>query len=145
MQAMKRLFQFVAFALVLLAAAQPLLADSTCTQPQCEGNPVCSMRFESMAIPNSAMQPILASLQATPQVVFAEAGCSYGWCWLRSDSSSRLLAAILPTFRLVNRSSFLVPVAQFSGSPAVVLAARSCEGTAGGAVPRHMLFQVFRI
>ena len=144
MQPMKRLFQFVVFALVLLAAAQPLLADPACTQPQCEGNPVCSMHFESMAIPNSAMQPILASLQATPQFVFAEAGCSYGWCWLRSDSSG-LLVATPPTFRLANCSSFLVPVAQFSGSPAVVLAARSCEGAAGGAVPRHILFQVFRI
>ena len=144
MQPMKRLFQFVVFALVLIGASQPLLADTVCTQPQCEDNPVCSMHFESMAIPNSAIQLILASSQSTAQVVFAEAGCGYGWCWLRSDSS-RLLVVAPPTFRLASGSTFLVPVAEFSGSPAVVLAARSCEGVPGGAVPRRILFQVFRI
>ena len=144
MQPMKRLFQFVAFALVLIGASQPLLADTACTQPQCEGNPVCSMHFESMAIPNSAIQPMLASSQSTAQVVFAEAGCGYGWCWLRSDSI-RLLVVAPPTFRLANGSTFLVPVAQLSASPAVILAAGSPEDTAVGAVPRNILFQVFRI
>jgi len=143
MQLMKRLFQFVVFALVLLAAAQPLLADTACTQQRCEGTD-CSLHFDSMAIPNSAMPPILASSQATPQVVFAEAGCSYGLCWLRSDSATLLLATP-PTFRLARSSTFYMPVVQFSASRAVILAARPFEDAATGAVPKNILFQVFRI
>jgi hypothetical protein len=100
--------------------------------------------LDSMAISNSSMQPILASSQATPQVVFAEAGCSYGSCWLRLHSATLLLATP-PIFRLANGSTFLMPVTQFSASPAVILAARSSEDAAAGAVPRNILFQVFRI
>ncbi len=144
MQLMKRLFQFVVFALVLLAVAQPLLADTACTQQQCGGTPDCSMHLGSMAIPGSAMSSLLASSQATPHAVFAEAGCSYGWCWLRSDST-RLLMPTPPIFRLANSSTLLMPVAQFSAGPAVTLAARSSEDAAAGAVPRNILFQVFRI
>ena len=144
MQLMKRLFQFVVFALVLLAAAQPLLADTACAQQKCGGTPDCSMYSGSMAIPGSAMSSLLASSQATPHAVFAESGCSYGWCWLRSDSTP-LLVAKPPIFRLANSSAPLMPVAQFSGSSAVILAARSSEGAAAGAVPRNILFQLFRI
>jgi hypothetical protein len=50
-----------------------------------------------------------------------------------------------PTFRLANGSTLLMPVAQFSASPPVILAARSSEDAAAGAVPRNILFQVFRI
>jgi len=97
-----------------------------------------------MAILDSPMQLILASSQATPQVVFAEAGCSYGSCLLRSDGATLPLAT--PTiFRLANGSTLLMPVAQFSASPAVILAARSPEDAAARAVPRNILFQVFRI
>jgi hypothetical protein len=39
----------------------------------------------------------------------------------------------------------LMPVAQFSARAAVILATRSSEDAAAGAVPRHILFQVFRI
>ena len=141
---MKRLFQFVLFTLVLLAAAQPLLADTACAQPQYECSPVCSMCTDGIAIRNSAMQPILASSQATKQVAFAEAGGSFGWCWLRSDSSKSLVATpqiIVPA----SNSSFFMPVAQFSTSPAVVLAARLSEGGAADTVPKHILFRVFRI
>ena len=141
---MKRLFQFVVFALVLLAAAQPLLTVTACAQPQCEGSPVCSIRVDSMAIPNYAMQPIRAGSQATPQVAVADAGCSYGWCWLRPDNTT-LLVATPPIFRLANGSTLLMPVAQFSASPAVILAARSSEDATAGIVPRNILFQVFRI
>lgn len=143
MQLMKRLFQFVVFALVLLAAAQPLLADAACTQPQCESGRVCSMHLGSMAIPDSAMSSLLASSLAIPHAAFAD-GCSYGSCRLRSDST-RLLMATPPTFRLANGSTLLMPVAQFSASPAVILEARSSEDAAAGAVPRHIRFQVLRI
>ena len=141
---MKRLFQFVVFALVLLAAALPLLADIACAQPRCEGTPDCYMHLGSMVIPDSAMSSLLVSSQATPHAVFAEAGCSYGSCWLRSDSTT-LLVATPPIFRLANGSTLLMPVAQFSASLAVILAARLSEDAAAGAVPRHILFQVFRI
>ena len=144
MQLMKRLFQFVVFALVLLAVAQPLLADTACTQQRCGGTPDCYMHLGSMAIPDSAMSSILVSSQATPYGVFAESDCSYGWCWLRSDSTT-LLVATPPIFRLANGSTLLMPVAQFSAGPAVTLAARSSEDAAAGAVPRNILFQVFRI
>jgi len=50
-----------------------------------------------------------------------------------------------PIFRLANSSTLLMPVAQFSAGPAVTLAARSSEDAAAGAVPRNILFQVFRI
>jgi hypothetical protein len=50
-----------------------------------------------------------------------------------------------PTFRLANGSTLLVPVAQFSVRAAVILAARSSEDAAAGAVPRNILLQVFRI
>jgi hypothetical protein len=56
-----------------------------------------------------------------------------------------LLLATPPIFRLANGSTFLMPVAQFSASPRVILAARSSEDAAAGAVPRNILFQVFRI
>jgi hypothetical protein len=101
------------------------------------------MHFDSMAIPNPAMQHIFTSSQATQQVVFGEAGCSYGPCWLRSDSAIFLLATP-PIFRLASGTS-LVPVAPFSASPEVVLAARSSKDAAAVAVPRHILFHVFRI
>ena len=140
---MKRLFQFVALAIVLLAAAQPLLANTACTQPQCEGSPDCSTHFDSMAIPSSAMQYILASSPATSSVVLPEAGCSYGTCWLELDSA-KLLAVTPPTSRLASRT-LLMPVAPFSGSDAVILPVRSPGDVATGAVPRHILFQVFRI
>jgi hypothetical protein len=140
---MKRLFQFVALAIVLLAAAQPLLANTACTQPRCEGSPDCSTHFDSTAIPNSGMQYILASSPATSSVVFPEAGCGYGTCWLESDSAT-LLAVTPPTSRLASRT-FLMPVAPFSASQAVILAAGSPQDVAAGAVPRHILFQVFRI
>ncbi len=142
-QLMKRSFQFVVFALVLLAAAQPLLADIACDQRQCEGSPVCSVWFEGMAIPDSAMLSLLASAQATPYAVLPEAGCSNGWCWLASDSP-RLLVATPQTFRQARGSTFM-PVAQLSANSAVVLAARSSEDATAGAVPRNILFQVFRI
>jgi hypothetical protein len=141
---MKRLFQFVVFAVALLAAAQPLLADTACAEQRCGGTSDCYMHLGSMAIPDSAMQPLLASSQATPHAVFAEAGCSYGSCSLRSDSTT-LLVATPPIFRLANSNTLLMPVAQFSASPAVTLAARSSEDAAAGAVPRNILFQVFRI
>jgi hypothetical protein len=143
MQHMKRLFQFVVFGLVLLAAAQPLLADAACAQQRCGGTPDCYMHLGSMAIPDSAMSSLLASSLATPHAVFAEAGCNYGSCRLRSDRATLLLATA-PTLRLVS-NTFLMPVAQFSASLAVILAARSSEDAAAGAVPRNILFQVFRI
>jgi hypothetical protein len=143
MQHMKRLFQFVVYALVLLAAAQPLLADTACTQQRCGSTPDCYMHLGSMAIPDSAMSSLLASSLATPHAVFAETGCSYGSCRLRSDST-RLLMATPPTFRLAS-NTLLMTVAQFSASPAVILAARSSEDAAVGSVPRNILFQVFRI
>jgi len=96
-----------------------------------------------MAIPDSAMLSLLASAQATPYALLPEAGCSNGWCWLASDSP-RLLVATPPTFRLAKGNTLLMPVAQFSASPAVILAASS-EDAAAGAVPRNILFQVFRI
>jgi len=144
MQLMKRLFQFVVFALVLLAGPQPLLADIVCAQQRCGAIPDCSMHLGCMAIPDSAMQSLLASSQAAPQVVLAEAGCSYGSCRLRSDSAT-LLMATPPLLKLASSSTLFTPVAQFSASPAVNLAARSSEDAAVGAVPRHILFQVFRI
>ncbi len=144
MQLMKKLFQFVAFALVLLAATQRLLADAACAQQRCGGTPDCSMHLDSLSIPDPAMQFQLASSQAAPQSVIAEAGCSYGSCWLRSDSAKFLITT--PTkFKLAGSSTFLTPIAQFSASPGVILAARSSEYAAAGAVPKHPLFQVFRI
>lgn len=140
----KRLLQFVVSGLALLATAQPLLAETVCDQPQCESTPVCSTWFDSMAIPTSALQPILASSQATLHVAFVKAGCSYGCCWLRSNTRELLLATP-PTFRLTDGSRPLTPVAQFSASHVVILAARSSEDAAAGAVPRNILFQVFRI
>jgi hypothetical protein len=56
-----------------------------------------------------------------------------------------LLAAKPPIFRLGNGSTLLMPVAQFYAIPAVILAARSSEDAAAGAVPRIILFQVFRV
>jgi hypothetical protein len=144
MQVMKRLSQFVVFALVLLGAAQPLLADIDCAQQRCGAIPDCSMHLGCMATPDSVMQSLFASTQATSHVAFAEAGCSYGFCRLRSDSTA-LLMATPPTFRLASSSTLLMPVAQFSASPAVNLAATSSEDAAAVAVPRHILFQVFRI
>ena len=143
-QLMKRSFQFVVIALVLLAAAQPLLAHTACDQRQCEGSPVCSVWFEGMAIPDSAMLSLLGSAQATPYAVLPEAGCSNGWCWLTSDNP-RLLVATQSTFRLANGRALFIPVARFSVSPAVILAARLSEDAAAGTVPRHILFQVFRV
>jgi hypothetical protein len=144
MQLMKRLFQFVVFALVLLAVPQPLLADIACAQQRCGGTSDCSMHLVCMATPDSAMQPLIASSQAAPHVVFAEAGCSYGSCWLRSDSATFLMARP-PIFILASSSTFLMPVAQFSANPTVIIAARSSKDAAAGAVPRHILYQVFRI
>src|SRR5260221_12607664 len=113
---MKKLFQFVVFALVLLAAAQPLLADTACTQQRCGGTRDCYMHLGGMPIPDSAMSSLLASSLATPHAVFAEAGCSYGWYWLASDST-KLLMTTPPIFRLAKGSTLLMPVAQFSASP----------------------------
>jgi hypothetical protein len=144
MQLMKRLFQFVLFALVLLAAAQPLLTDTACTQQRCGGTPDCYTHLGCMAIPDSAMSSLLPSFRATPHAVFAEAGCSYRSCWLRSNSAT-LLVATSPIFRLANGSTLLMPVAQFSARPVVILAARSSEDAIAGAVPRNILFHVFRI
>jgi hypothetical protein len=144
MQFMKRLFQFVVFALVLLAAPQPLLADIACAQQRCGGTPDCYMHIGCMAIPDSAMQSLLASSQVAPHVVFAEAGCSYVSCWLRSDSAT-LLTATPPILKLAGSSTLIMPEAQFSASPAINLAATSSKDAAAGAVPRHILFQVFRI
>ena len=101
------------------------------------------MHLASMAIPNSAMQYILASSPATSSVVLPEAGCSYGTCWLESDTAT-LLAVTPPTSRLASRT-LLMPIAPFSASHAVILAARSPQDVAAEAVPRHILFQVFRI
>ena len=140
---MKKLFQLVVFALVLLAGPQLLLADIACAQQRCGGTTDCYMHIGCMAIPDSAMQSLLASSQTTPQVVFEEAGCSNGSCWLRSDSAT-LLTATPPTFRRAS-NTMLMPVAQFSARAAVILATRSSEDAAAGAVPRHILFQVFRI
>ena len=144
MQIMKRLFQFIAFALVLLAAAQPMLVDTVCVQPQCGGTPDCYTHLGCMATPDFAMQSLLATSQATPQVAFAESGCTFGWCWLRSDSSKSRVATP-QIFAPASSSPFFMPVAQFSTSPAVVLAARSSENGAADNVPRHILFRVFRI
>jgi hypothetical protein len=141
---MKRLFQFVVFALVLLAAAQPLLADIVCAQQRCGGTPDCYMHFGSMATPDSAVQSLLASSQATPNAPFVEAGCRYGSCWFRSDGAA-LLMATPPILKLSSSSTLLMPVAQFSANPAVNLADTSAEDAAAGAVPRRILFQVFRI
>jgi hypothetical protein len=97
-----------------------------------------------MANPDFAMQSHLASSQAAPHVVFAEAGCSYGSCWLQS-SSDTLLMATPPIFRLASSNTFLMRVAQFFASPAVILTERSSEDAVAGAVPMHILLQVFRI
>jgi hypothetical protein len=145
MQLMKRLFQFVVFALVLLAAAaQPLLADIACAQQRCGGIVDCSMHIGCMAIPDSAMQSFLASFQAAPQVAIAEAGCSYDSWWL-APTDATLLKATPPTTRLASSTTLLMRVAQFSASPVVNPVARLSEDAAVGAVPRHILFQVFRI
>jgi hypothetical protein len=144
MKDMKRLFQFGAFALALLVAALPLLADAACTQQPCGGAPNCSMHVGGIAIPDSAMRSLLASTQATPQAVFAEAGCSYGSCSLQSERAA-LLMATPPIFRFAGTSTLLMPVAPFSASREVVLTARPSEDPAPGAVPMHILFQVFRI
>jgi hypothetical protein len=50
-----------------------------------------------------------------------------------------------PIFRLAISSTLFMRVAQFSASPAVILAERSSEDAAAGAVSRHILLQVFRI
>ena len=134
---MKRLFQFVLFGLVLLAAAQPLLAETACDHRQCEGSLVCSVCFDGMVIGNPALRPVLANSQT-------ETGCTYGWCQLRADGSS-LLVTTPSTPRLANGRTLFIPVAQFSASPVVILAARSSEDAAASTIPRHILFQVFRI
>jgi hypothetical protein len=143
MQLMKRLFQFVVFTLVLLAGPQQLLADIACAQQRCGGAPDCYMHIGCMAIPDSAMQSLLASSQAASHIAFTEAGCSYGSCWLRSDNVT-LLMATPPILKLASSTLFM-QAAQFSASPAVNLAATSSEDTAAGAARRHILFQVFRI
>jgi hypothetical protein len=144
MQLMKRMFRFAVLALVLLAAAQPLLADIACAQQRCGGTPNCYMHIGCTAIPDAAMQSLLVSSLSASYVVLAEAGCSYGSCELRSDSAT-LQMATPPIFKLASSSPLLMPVAQFSASPVVTLAARSSRDAAAGAVPRHILFQVFRI
>jgi hypothetical protein len=141
---MKRSFQFAVFVLVVLAGPQRLLADIACVQQRCGGNTDCYMHIGCMATPDSAMQSFLASSQAAPHVVFAAAGCSYGSCWLRSDGAA-LLTAIPPILKLASSTTLLTLVAQLSGSPAVNLAATSSKDAAAGAVPRHILFQIFRI
>jgi hypothetical protein len=141
---MKRLFKFAVFALALLAAVQPLLADAACAQPRCERSPDCSMRLDSMVIPDSAAQSLLASSQATPQVVFAGAGSSGASCRPQSSSATSLMATP-PIVKLASSSTFLMPVVRFFASRAVILAARSSEDAAAGAIPKHVLFQVFRI
>ena len=100
------------------------------------------MNIGCKAIPDSAMQSILASSQASPHVAIAEAACSYGSCRLRSDSAA-LLTATPPILKLASSSKLLMPVAQFSASPVVNLAATSAEDAAAGAVHRRILFQVF--
>ena len=136
--------QFAGFALVLLALAQPLLADIVCAQQRCGGTLDCSTHIGGMAVPDSAMQSLLVSSQASPHDVFAEAACSYGSCRVRSDSAA-LLTATPPIPKAANSSTLLIVVAQFSASPAVNLAATSSEDAAAADVPRHILFRVFRI
>jgi hypothetical protein len=141
---MKRSFQFAVFVLVVLAGPQRLLADIACVQQRCGGNTDCYMHIGCMATPDAAMQSFLASSQATPHVAFAAASCSDGSCWLRSDSVT-LQMATPPVSKFANSSTLFMPVAQLSASPAVNLAATSSKDAAAGAVPRHILFQVFRI
>jgi hypothetical protein len=136
MQLMKILFQSVVFGLVLLVASQPLLADTACTRQRCGGAPDCYMHLGSMAFADSAMQSLLASFPATPYVVFAESDCSYGSCWLRSDSAT-LLMATPQIFNLAGKTTLLMPVAQLSASRAAILAPRPFEDPASVAVPEE--------
>jgi hypothetical protein len=135
---MKRFFQFVVFALALVVASQPLLVDAVCPQQQCGGTPDYSVHFDSMAIPNLAMWHILTSSQATQQVVFGEAGCSYGPCWLQSDSAT-LLMATPPILKLASSKLLMrVPKTRSLGRSPGTSSSRSSEFKYLPAISAHV-------
>jgi len=144
---MKKLLQFVALALVLLVAAQPLLAETSCAEQPCGGDHSvedCRVPSGTMAKPDSAMPSTRANPRATAHAVLGEAGCSYGSCCLAWPTTTLQMAAP-PKSRLASSVAPFTPIAQFVATPAVIPAARASEDLATHATAKYILFQVFRI
>lgn len=143
---MKKFFQFVALVVVLLLAAQPLLADTACAQQRCADDHSmadCCSHSGSMAMPDSAM--LSTAMNSTPaESVQAEAVCSYDSCGIVSVSSTAQVATD-PKDGLATSVDLLMPVALFSAIPAAALSVRFVEDAPTPATSRQVLFQVFRI
>jgi len=144
---MKKLLQFVALALVLLVAAQPLLAKTSCAKQPCVGDQSvedCRVFSDTLAKPDSAMPSTLANPRATVHALLGKAGCNYGSCCLAWPTATSQMAAP-PKSRLASSDTPFTPIAQFVATPTVILAARASENLATHATAKYILFQVFRI
>jgi hypothetical protein len=145
---MKRLLQFVALVLVLLVAAQPLLANAACAAERCSGEHVmtaCCMMHSGGMVMGAGMQSMRAACtpvsghKAVVTVACSDPGCG-------SVSADAAVQIAGPSrFTLASAATPLLATAQMAAS---VEPLRGGQPSAGAPVPataRYILLQTFRI
>ncbi|HEY0309345.1 MAG TPA: hypothetical protein VGB94_14375 [Acidobacteriaceae bacterium] len=145
---MKRLLQFVALMLVLLVAAQPLLAGTACATQSCSGEHAmvaCCMHSGGMAMSADGMQSMRAACTpAGGHRAVVTAGCSDPGCGMASADAAVVVADPSKS-SIVSDVTPLAAVAEIAASVAPVLILRPSEDAAAPATARYILLQTFRI
>ncbi len=145
---MKRLLQFVALMLVLLVAAQPLLAGTACATQSCSGEhamAACCMHAGGMAMSAGGMESMrVACTPAGGHRAVVTAGCSDPGCGMDSVDAAVQIADPSKS-NVVSDVTPLAPVAEIAASLVPLLAIRPADDAAAPATARYVLLQTFRI
>ena len=144
MKKMKRIFQFVAVAVVALLAAQPALAGLPCASGVATSNgcaPDCSMAMSQMQMAPMSSNQMAPDCGMSPQI--SSNGCAQNCCIDRiaqgiAQPASGQKSTVAGTLQFI-------PAAQSLLTEAPVFALFPRTNSSSTAPPRYILFQVFRI
>jgi hypothetical protein len=145
---MKRLLQFVALALALLIAAQPLLAEASCATQNCSGEHAmtsCCMHSGGMAMAAAGMQSMHAACTpASGHQAVMTVGCTDPGCGIASaEAALQLVDPAKST--LTGVATPLMAVTQIAANVAPSRAIRPTQDAVAPATARCILLQTFRI
>ncbi len=145
---MKKLLQSVALMLVLLVAAQPLLAASSCATQSCSGEhamATCCMHSGGMAMAGGGMQSMRAACTpAGGHRAVVTAGCSDPGCGMASVDAAGVVADPSKS-NVVSDVAPLAPVVEIAANLIPAAIVRPSEDAAAPTAARYILLQTFRI
>ena len=145
---MKKLLQSVALMLVLLVAAQPLLAASSCATQRCSGEhamATCCMHGGGMAMAAGGMQSMRAACTpAGGHKAVVTAGCSDPGCGM-ATADAAVPVAYPSKSSVASDVTSLPAVAEIAADVVPVLGVRTAEDASAPATARYILLQTFRI